>query len=51
MARLTFEQFKVWHARTLPNDTVSVEERYKSIGGMIPIKPKDPEKVTTKTEK
>jgi hypothetical protein len=51
LVRMTFAQFREWHKRTLPNDPMSSEDRYKSIGGMIPIKPKEPQKVTTKTEK
>ena len=48
MARLPFEKFKAWHKKTLPTDPMSAEDRYISIGGVIPVKPKDPEKVTAK---
>ncbi len=36
MAKLSFVKFKAWHNKSVPNDTMSAEERYVKIGGKLP---------------
>jgi hypothetical protein len=40
MVKLTFTNFKKWHKKHYPNDTMTAEERYLEIGGALPKKPK-----------
>ena len=38
LSKLPFATFKKWHEKFLSHDTMSVEERYKELGGKVPEK-------------
>lgn len=39
MVRLPFEKFRAWHAKYLPADDQTAEDRYRELGGKVPVKP------------
>lgn len=38
MIRLPFDKFRAWHKRTIPDDYHTAEERYRELGGKVPLK-------------
>ncbi len=39
MAKLPYPEFQEWHRKFMAGDTMTVKQRYESLGGKIPKEP------------